>query len=105
MQLSRPPGTAMLRSVQMTEYAGPDGLNDMQELVRRTWSPASRLHLGDVAWERSVNARRSSADWRTAVWRDGEDVVAWGWLEQPGHLHLTQKPRDIPPHRNQRGLF
>ena len=82
----------MLRSVQMTEYAGPDGLNDMQELVRRTWSPASRLHLGDVAWERSVNARRSSADWRTAVWRDGEDVVAWGWLEQPGHLLMTVDP-------------
>ncbi|RZU19860.1 ribosomal protein S18 acetylase RimI-like enzyme [Kribbella rubisoli] len=92
MQLSRPSGTAMLRSVQMTEYAGPDGLSDMQELVQRTWSPVSRLHLGDVAWERSVNARRSSANWRTAVWRDGDDVVAWGWLAQPGHLLMTVDP-------------
>lgn len=92
MQLSRPPGTAMLRSVQMTEYAGPDGLSDMQELIQRTWSPASRLHLGDVAWERGVNARRSADSWRTAVWRDGDEVVAWGWLEQPSHLLMTVDP-------------
>jgi ribosomal protein S18 acetylase RimI-like enzyme len=77
--------------VQMTEYAGRDGLSDMQELVQRTWSPASRLHLGDLAWERGANVSRS-AGWRTAVWRDGEQVVAWGWLEQPGHLLMTVDP-------------
>ncbi len=75
----------------MTEYTGQGGLAEMQELVQRVWSPASRLHLGDLAWERSANAGRA-AGWRTAVWRDGEEagqVVAWGWLAQPGHLLMT----------------
>ncbi|MEV6285322.1 GNAT family N-acetyltransferase [Kribbella sp. NPDC051770] len=77
----------------MTEYAGRDGLREMQELTQRVWSPASRFHLGDLAWERSANAARS-ADWRTAVWRDGTvgPVVAWGWLEQPGHLLMAVDP-------------
>ncbi|WP_238356963.1 GNAT family N-acetyltransferase [Kribbella italica] len=82
----------MLRPVQMTEYAGREGLADMQELVQRTWSPTSRLHLGDLAWERASNASRSAGSWRTAVWRDGGQVVAWGWLEQPGHLLMTIDP-------------
>jgi ribosomal protein S18 acetylase RimI-like enzyme len=78
----------------MTEYTGQGGLAEMQELVQRVWSPASRLHLGDLAWERSANAGRA-AGWRTAVWRDGEEagqVVAWGWLAQPGHLLMTVDP-------------
>jgi hypothetical protein len=57
----------------MTEYTGQGGLGEMQELTQRIWSPASRLHLGDLAWERSANAGRA-AGWRTAVWRDGEEA-------------------------------
>ncbi|WP_344182706.1 GNAT family N-acetyltransferase [Kribbella lupini] len=75
----------------MTEYAGRDGLREMQELTQRIWSPASRLHLGDLAWERSANAGRADG-WRTAVWRDDEQVVAWAWLAQPGHLLMTVDP-------------
>ncbi len=87
----------MLRPVQMTEYAGRDGLREMQELTQRVWSPASRLHIGDVAWERSANAGRADG-WRTAVWRaggagdDAGQVVAWGWLAQPGHLLMSVDP-------------
>jgi len=65
----------------------------MQDLVRRTWSPRSRLHLGDVAWERAVNGGRSGDTWRTAVWEDSGQVVAWGWAELlPGHLSLVVDP-------------
>ncbi|MGC4937609.1 GNAT family N-acetyltransferase [Kribbella sp. DT2] len=81
----------------MTEYAGRDGLREMQELTQRVWSPASRLHIGDLAWERSANLARA-AGWRTAVWRDGGtsddagQVVAWGWLTQPGDLLMAVAP-------------
>ncbi|MFI5732932.1 GNAT family N-acetyltransferase [Kribbella sp. NPDC051587] len=63
----------------------------MQELVQRTWTSASRLHIGDVAWERAVNARRHGDTWRTTFWEDGDQVVAWGWAE-PDHLSLVVDP-------------
>lgn len=81
----------MLRPVQMTEYAGRDGLREMQELTQRVWSPASRLHIGDLAWERSISSGRAD-NWVTAIWRDGDEVVAWGWLAQPGGLLLVVDP-------------
>ncbi|MFC9688641.1 GNAT family N-acetyltransferase [Kribbella sp. NPDC056951] len=63
----------------------------MQELVQRTWSPRSRLHVGDVAWERAVNSGRRGDTWRTAFWEDDGQVVAWGWAE-PDHLSLVVDP-------------
>ncbi|WP_041289573.1 GNAT family N-acetyltransferase [Kribbella flavida] len=71
--------------MQKTEYAGRDGLQDMQELVQRTWSPASRFHIGDLAWELNATLHRQDS-WRTAVWRDAGEIVAWGWLAEPGYL-------------------
>ncbi|WP_405058749.1 GNAT family N-acetyltransferase [Kribbella sp. NBC_01505] len=73
------------------DFEGSGGLELMQELVQRTWSPRSRLHIGDVAWERAVNLGRSGDTWRTAVWDEGDQVVAWGWAE-PDHLSLVVDP-------------
>ncbi|TDD59503.1 GNAT family N-acetyltransferase [Kribbella antibiotica] len=49
------------------------------------------MHIGDVAWERAVNAGRSAHTWRTACWDDGGQVIAWGWAEGD-HLSLVVDP-------------
>jgi len=63
----------------------------MQELVRRTWSLASCWHIGDLAWERFQHVGRE-AEWPTALWESGGEVVAWGWATLPGELMLAVDP-------------
>jgi len=63
----------------------------MQELVQRTWSERSRLHIGDLAWERTSMLGRQDT-WRTALWEDDGQVVAWGWIELSEHLSLVVDP-------------
>src|SRR3954471_19976121 len=77
--------------MQRREVAQPDEVRTMQELVQRTWSPRSRLHIGDVAWERAVNSGRSGDTWRTAFWEHDGQLIAWGWAE-PDHLLLVVDP-------------
>ncbi len=57
----------------------------MQSLTQRIWSAGSRWHVGDVAWGRAS----TSGDWRTAIWSDEGECVAWGWAELPGELNLV----------------
>lgn len=73
------------------DYRGPGDLRRMQELVRRTWSPASCWHIGDLAWQRFQHAGRE-AEWPTALWESDGEVVAWGWTTLPGQLCLTVDP-------------
>jgi len=77
--------------MQRREVAQPDEVRMMQELVQRTWSPRSRLHIGDVAWERAVNSGRRGDTWRTAFWEHDGQLIAWGWAE-PDHLSLVVDP-------------
>jgi GNAT superfamily N-acetyltransferase len=74
------------------DFESSDDVRLMQDLVQRTWSLRSRFHVGDVAWERSVNSARSGDTWRTALWEDAGQVVAWGWVELPDHLSLVVDP-------------
>ncbi|TCO30279.1 hypothetical protein EV652_105273 [Kribbella steppae] len=67
----------------------------MQELVQRTWSERSRLHIGDLAWERTSMLGREDT-WRTALWEDDGQVVAWGWIELSEHLSLVVDPARRP---------
>lgn len=73
------------------EYTGPADLRRMQELVQRIWSPASRWHVGDLAWQR-YSIPSDPADHATALWTAGGEVVAWGWAELPGSLNLAVDP-------------
>lgn len=63
----------------------------MQELVQRTWTPDSRLHIGDVAWQRNA-VPGSESSWRTSLWEEDGEVLAWGWAELPGRLSLVVDP-------------
>jgi ribosomal protein S18 acetylase RimI-like enzyme len=71
------------------DYAGPDDLIAMPRAVRRL---GRRWHVGDLAWGRHAVPGQDS-DWRTALWEDSENaVLAWGWIELPGHLDLHVDP-------------
>jgi ribosomal protein S18 acetylase RimI-like enzyme len=63
----------------------------MQRLAQRIWSPASRWHIGDLAWQRNEHTGREP-DWPTALWEAGDEVLAWGWAELPGTLALQVDP-------------
>lgn len=63
-------------------------LRAMQELTQRLWSPESRWHIGDLAWQRHAVPDTGS----TALWEDGGKVSAWGWSELPAHLSLVVDP-------------
>jgi ribosomal protein S18 acetylase RimI-like enzyme len=70
-------------------------LRRMQRLVQEVWAergPESAHHVGDLAWQRFQHVRRE-AHWRTQLWEDGGDVVAYGWLLEDGVLDFCVHPR------------
>lgn len=79
--------------MRRSDYEGPRDLRAMQDAVRRTWTPRSRWHVGDLAWRRYAVPDREPHR-RTALWRDGDGgpVLAWGWAELPGDLSLYVDP-------------
>ncbi|QUF05202.1 GNAT family N-acetyltransferase [Actinosynnema pretiosum subsp. pretiosum] len=80
-----------MTEVRTRPYAGPADLRAMQGLARRIWTPSSRWHVGDLAWQRNQHTGRE-AEWPTALWEAGGEVVAWGWAELPGELALLVDP-------------
>ena len=74
------------------QYGGVDDLRAMQAAAQRIWSLKSRWHIGDLAWGRFMHVGREP-EWPTALWtNDDGDVLAWGWIELPGHLELLVDP-------------
>lgn len=72
------------------EYAGPMDLSAMQRLASRLYPEASWRHAGDLAW--AATCADEPEQCPTAVWRDGDRTVAWGWLESPGELTVQADP-------------
>jgi ribosomal protein S18 acetylase RimI-like enzyme len=74
--------------VGVRPYAGPADLRRMQALVTRAWvlqGPKVERHIGDVAWGRFQHVGREP-EWRTLLWEEGGEVVAWAWLFRPHTL-------------------
>lgn len=71
--------------MKIRESHPPDDLRTLQRLVNRTWSPISRWHVGGLAWSRSQHVGAETG-WRTWIWEEDKEVLAWGWLRLPGHL-------------------
>jgi hypothetical protein len=70
------------------DWAGPDDLPSLVRLIQRTWSPRSRWHIGDIAWDIGL-APGGRPDWRMALWERGDEVLAWGWLHLPDRLSVA----------------
>ena len=80
------------------DYGHPDDLRRMQSLAQRIWSPDQRFHIGDLAWGR-YSIPGAEAAFRTSLWEQGGEVVAWAWAELPNYLELLVDPRrgDLVP--------
>ncbi|MEV8374177.1 GNAT family N-acetyltransferase [Kribbella sp. NPDC056861] len=75
------------------DFSGPDDLRAMQELVQRIYQVGARFHLGDLGWEYNSVAPERQAGWRIALWRDGDEVVGWGWVEGQDLLLVVDPAR------------
>lgn len=62
----------------------------MQSLASRLCPDFSWRHAGDLAWAATCAGEPEQCP--TAVWSEGDRVVAWGWLEGPGELTLQVDP-------------
>jgi RimJ/RimL family protein N-acetyltransferase len=77
------------------DFAGPSDLRAMQDLCSRTWTPTSRFHPGQLAWNRysePVDVQALGEGEALAVWAEGERTVAFGWAESPDWLELQVDP-------------
>ena len=80
--------------MRVRPYAGPADLRRMQALVTRAWQlrgPKVERHIGDVAWGRFQHVGREP-EWRTMLWEEDGDVVAWAWLFRPHTLDYQLHP-------------
>lgn len=67
----------------------------MQDLASRLWSPSSRFHLGQLAWNRysrPVDPDTLGEGEAAALWTEGDEVVGFGWAEAPDWLELQVDP-------------
>lgn len=73
------------------DYEGPEDLVRVQSLTQRVWSPERRFHIGDIVWGwHSVPGAQTR--FRISTWEAQGRVVAWAWMELPGHLELLVDP-------------
>jgi ribosomal protein S18 acetylase RimI-like enzyme len=77
--------------MRQRDYTDDGDLRAMQDLVQRVWSRDTSWHIGDLAWQRASNPHLAHT-WRTALWEEGGEVMAWGWVELPDVLNLVVDP-------------
>ena len=75
--------------IHRAEYAGPQALREMQSLATRLFPRHGGRHAGDLAWAWTL---ANDATLPSAVWRDGDDIVAWAWFETPDELTIQVDP-------------
>jgi ribosomal protein S18 acetylase RimI-like enzyme len=66
----------------------------MQDVVTTAWrarGPKVERHIGDVAWGRFQHTDREP-EWRTELWEEDGEVVAWAWLFLPHTLDYQLHP-------------
>jgi predicted N-acetyltransferase YhbS len=81
--------------VTRRDFSGPDDLRAMQDLCSRAWSPTSRFHPGQLAWNRyhrPVDPHALDHGEAIGLWSEGGRVVGFGWAEAPDWLELQVDP-------------
>lgn len=78
------------------DFTGPSDLSAMQSLASRLWTPASRFHPGQLAWNRHfrpVDPHGLDDGEAISIWSgtDGE-TTGFGWAEAPDWLELQVDP-------------
>lgn len=81
--------------VKRHSFSGSDDLRAMQSMATRLWSPASRFHPGQLAWNRhhrEVRADQPGDGEAISLWTDGSEEIGFGWAEAPDWLELQVDP-------------
>lgn len=81
--------------MRRSDFASSDDLRAMQDMCSRLWSPTSRFHPGQLAWNwhaRPGDGTAAMLDDSISLWRDGTRVVGFGWAEAPDWLELQIDP-------------
>lgn len=77
--------------ITRSDFSGPGDLRAMQAMCSRAWSPHSRFHAGQLAWNRYAQpvdpARPGSGEAISLWWADGQ-VVGFAWAESADWLEL-----------------
>jgi ribosomal protein S18 acetylase RimI-like enzyme len=76
------------------DYAGADDFRRMQRLVQDVWAlrgTQSAHHVGGLAWQRFQHSGREPK-WRTRLWEESGDVVAYAWVFEDGTLDFCVHP-------------
>jgi GNAT superfamily N-acetyltransferase len=70
-----------LMSIPMHAYSGRADLRAVQLLIQRQWRFTAFKHIGPLSWERCAHYG-PAAHWPTMLWREGEEVLAYGWINE-----------------------
>lgn len=81
--------------LERADLSSPDDLRSMQQMCSRLWTPRSRFHPGQLAWNRysePVEPARPADGEAISLWRSDGRVVGFGWAEAPDWLELQVDP-------------
>ncbi|GAA5187078.1 hypothetical protein GCM10023322_34600 [Rugosimonospora acidiphila] len=82
----------MTAAITRRDYSGVADLAPLLRFTQYNWTPDSRWHLGDIAWEFSF-APGGGPHERMAFWERNGEIVGFGWLTLPATLALMVDPR------------
>ena len=73
----------------------------MQSLASEVWRVRPEVvnvdaSVGELAWVWGTSAHAADA-FDARIWRDGDDVVAWGWWYPPQELIVSEDRREVAP--------
>lgn len=81
--------------MRRSDFIGAGDLRAMQQMCSRLWTPSSRFHPGQLAWNRysrPVDGQGPGPDEAISLWREGSAVVGFGWAEAQDWLELQVDP-------------
>ena len=81
----------MTASTSRRDYAGAADFMSLLRFTQRVYTPDSRWHLGDIAWDLGL-APGGEPDSRMSFWAREGEIVGWGWLRLPSTLALLVDP-------------
>lgn len=73
------------------DWAGESDLVPLIRFHQHVWTPDSRWHVGDIAWDIGRHPEGRPA-WRMSLWEHAGRIVGWAWLQLPDGLALTVDP-------------
>jgi GNAT superfamily N-acetyltransferase len=88
------PGDDVPAPANRRDWVDPADLPALIQFAQRIWTPDSRWHIGDFAWEFGLEPA-GRPGWRRSLWERDGDIVAWAWLVRPDRLSVAVDPAHV----------